>query len=341
MGSPIDVLSLASFASLAIATNASYLNLPYFRYRLAISDRASQTFKQYKNINDNNLINLKEFKLLQELSRIEGGKYSEDKGVEWDCEEGRVYLKTFHEHQDKRISTAALWMSGSYLALSTFSDVSADLVVSAAVSLYLFLIALIIFIMTYVCCDYSQQARFISVIRKRNKLMICPALTLFAGFVGILWGEPFVLYLVPSFAMTAGQYQDAYIFVAGKLSLLSAIAAMICGIFYPMNLIRLGNQVVDKAKHTIDECDASLSPFLDIAKEKIEEELGDIPPVKDSGTQPKQGGVSRKSPVSSKQAEAPDKMAAPDKSNLKSRSDNDDFEQKNDDDAQKNEDTGD
>ncbi len=343
MGSSIDVLSLASFASLAIATNASYLNLPYFRYRKAISDRASPTFKQYKNIDNNNLVNLKEFKLLRELSGMEGNSHPAGKNpgslddVEWECEEGRVYLKTFHEHQDKRISTAALWMSGSYLSLSTFSDVSDDPIIVATVSLYILTVSLLTFGLTYLCCNFSQQARFISVVRKRNLKMLCPATVLFLGLSGILFGELLFSEIQTVSILSNEWHQSVYIFVGGKLSLICAIAAMIYAIFYPLNLIRLGNQVVDRAEHTIDECDASLSPYLEEAKKQIETALGGVSPVTRPLGSP-QGDASRKSPTSASGNARQENRAM-----SKNKPDNDDSDQekKAGDDIQVGKETGD
>lgn len=278
MGSSIDILSVGGFATLAIAANASYLNLPYFRYRSEIAKRAKESFKRFENISDPNLRGVKDYRLLKELSGMSGNSHpaGDDPGntspVVWDSEEGRKYLKTFHCHEDRRITSAALWMSGCYLSFSSFSSISTDSVIISTTSMYIFLVSVLIGLATYFSCDFSDSTRFFSVGRKANRKMLIPGAVFVVGLIGVFCGQPFMEYITPS-VMTEDGWRIFYIFGVGKLSLVLSIFAMIAALYYPMNFIRLGNVIVDSAKTLIDECDAALSPFEDRAKEGIEDDL--------------------------------------------------------------------
>jgi len=278
----LELNTLSAFASLAVAANISYLNLPNFRYRKEISELAQITAKQLPKDDNSSINQSRDFLLINELAAMDGDKHplgdkpEASPNLQWDSPDAATYFKWFHHHRDIKTCTAALWFSCSYLGLSSMCGAGYSSGATASLMFFISITSLIASALVYFLCNTKRSDHVFTLAREKNFKMIAPSLVVLFGACILFFIEWYEVPTKAFIVQNTGPWIRDVAIIAGKLTVVISICMMAFTTILPLQLMKRGIGVVEAAKKRISKAEAALSGYVKQVIDKIETELDDV-----------------------------------------------------------------
>jgi len=244
----IEPRNIFSLATVAVASNLAYLNLPAFGFRNEIVRHAKPIYEGMPKAQA--VIENFWFKVLGYLAGLDNNRPppQPDKHLNWDFL--NTYNKWFAAQKDRRMMTGLLWYALSYIVLAAIQAVwvwkPEHQHLSGAMTCVTIVGSLTTAVITYKVGNPDDNAE------RPNLLMLVPFLTVLIFSLALIFG--------PSTWDVAKAPMGLYA-VFGIIAYVFGIFALIICIVTPITMIRRGKAMVRNALVRVDFCNAQLIPI--------------------------------------------------------------------------------
>lgn len=264
----IEPRNAFSLATVAVASNLAYLNLPAFGFKNEIVRHARPI---YDGIPKSSEIEKNFwFQVLEHLAGLdETAPPLGDKNLNWDFL--NTYNKWFSSQKDRRMMTGLLWYAISYIVLSAIQAIwtwkPEFQCLSGAMTFVTVSGAAIAALWTYKVGDPSDNAD------RPNLKMLYPLLTIILFSI--------VLLTLPISWINSTPPEGLY-WITGIFAYVASIAMLILCIVTPITMIRRGKAMVKDALSRTDFCNAQLIAITTSAAKLMASDIMEkpIPPAK-------------------------------------------------------------